>query len=305
MRDIDSGERRPGGEEPAGTSRADLSVVIPCLDVARVLDRQLLALSEQAWDGNWEVIIADNGSTDATRAVANSFGDRLPGIRVVDASERRGRQHACNEGARAAGRAVAFVDADDEVAPGYVAALGDSLAAHSIVAASIDHATLNDGWTREGSSDVQTASLQNGHGFLPFGSGGTLAMRSDVFSALGGFAGDMDYAEDIDFCWRAQLAGYDIAFVPEAVLQYRYRPSLRSMYRQHRNFGRGAALLFRTYRTRGMPRRDLNEWSHEWMAVAKSMLFIRSRAGAARWVRRFGRNIGRLQGSVRYRVWFP
>ena len=36
-----------------------------------------------------------------------------------------------------------FIDADDEIAPGYIAAVGDALAHHPIVAARIDDATLN------------------------------------------------------------------------------------------------------------------------------------------------------------------
>lgn len=286
-------------------SAADLSVVIPCLNAAPLLTGQLDALAAQAWAGEWDVIIADNGSTDATRDIASSYGSRLPGLRIVDASATRGRQHACNAGARAGGNAVVFIDADDEVAPGFVAAIGDALAHHPIVAARIDHETLNAGWALDGRSAAQSTALQVAHDFLPFGSGGTLGVQRETFDALGGFAGDMDYAEDIDFCWRAQLAGIPVHFVERAELRYRYRPSLRAMYRQHRNFGRGAALLYRTYRDRGMPRRTNREAAREWSGVARGLASIRSRADAARWARRAGRCAGRVQGSLRYRVWFP
>ena len=130
---------------------------------------------------------------------------------------------------------------------------------------------------------------------LAWGFGGT----------LGGFAGNMDYAEDIDFCWRAQLAGVPIFFVPEAVVRYRYRPSLRSMFRQHRNFGRASVLLYRTYRNQGMPGRATGAGLREWYGIGKGLLVVRSRADAARWARRLGRSVGRLQGSARYRVWYP
>jgi GT2 family glycosyltransferase len=284
---------------------ADLSVVIPCLNAAGVLARQLEALAAQAWDGTWDVIVADNGSTDETRTVAESYERRLPSLRIVDASDQRGRQYACNVGARAAGRAVMFIDADDEIAPGYVAAVGDALADHPIVAARIDDASLNDGWILEGRSGAQSHDLQHGLGFLPFGSGGTLGVQNPVFAELGGFAANMDYAEDVDFCWRAQLAGVPIFFVPEAVVRYRYRPTLRSMFRQHRNFGRASALLYRTYRKQGMPGRATRAGLHEWWGLSKGFLLIRSRADAARWSRRLGRGVGRLLGSARYGVWYP
>ena len=284
---------------------ADLSVVIPCLNAADVLPRQLDALVSQEWNGSWNVIVADNGSTDETTAIARSYEPRLPSLRVVDASDRRGRQYACNAGARVAGKAIVFIDADDEIAPGYIAAVGEALAEHPIVAARIDDATLNHGWILDGRSSVQSADLQHGLGFLPFGSGGTLGVQNPVFADLGGFADDMDYAEDVDFCWRAQLAGVPIYFVADAVVRYRYRPSLRSMFRQHRNFGRASALLYRTYRDRGMPGRATRAGLNDWWGLTKSFVLIRSRADAARWSRRLGRGVGRIQGSIRYRVWYP
>ena len=300
-----SGQTKHDGRGAPVVVAAELSIVIPCLNAATCLPRQLDALAAQRWDRRWEVIVADNGSTDATAAVARTYVDRVPNLRVVDASARRGRQHACNAGARAAAAAIAFVDADDEVAPGYVAAIGDALAVHPIVAASIDHVSLNDGWTRESASGAQARALQDGFGFLPFGSGGTLGVRADVFDALDGFADDMHYAEDIDFCWRAQLAGLPIHFVPGAQLRYRYRPGIRSMYRQHRNFGRASALLYRTYRSHGMPRRDTRTCTREWLMIGKGAVALRSRADVARWSRRVGRCVGRLQGSAHYRVWYP
>ncbi|HEY5011751.1 MAG TPA: glycosyltransferase [Acidimicrobiia bacterium] len=300
------GELSDGGQlARRGAPPADLSVVIPCLNAADVLSRQLDALSSQEWDGSWDVIIADNGSTDATAAIAQSYQGRLPSLRILDASDRRGRQYACNAGARVAGRSIVFVDADDEIAPGYIAAVGKALAEHPIVAARIDDSTLNDGWILESRSGTQSADLQHGLGFLPFGSGGTLGVQNPVFEDLGGFADNMHYAEDVDFCWRAQLAGVPIHFVSDAVVRYRYRPSLRSMYRQHRNFGRASALLYRTYRGRGMPGRATKASLREWWGTSKGLLLIRSRADAARWARRLGRSVGRLQGSAHYRVWYP
>jgi GT2 family glycosyltransferase len=303
MTTASDGHRAPFADDR--TPLADLSVVIPCLDVETVLGRQLRALSEQRWTRPWEVIVADNGSTDATVEVAQSLAAKLPQLRIVDASGRHARQYACNRGAQQASNAVVFIDADDEVAPGFIAAIGDALAEHPIVAARIDHEFLNTGWTLTGRSDAQSDGLQDGFGFLPFGSGGTLGMRRDVFDRLGGFADDMDYAEDIDLCWRAQLAGIPIHFVPGAVLRYRYRPSLWAMYRQHRNFGRASALLYRTYRDRGMQARAGRAAFDEWVFIAKAALRIRSRTEAARWSRRVGRCVGRLEGSLRQRVWFP
>lgn len=77
------------------------------------------------------------------------------------------------------------------------------------------------------------------------------------------------------------------------------------MYRQHRNFGRSRALLYHDYRVAGMPPRTSKVALGEWWFIARAMPRLRSRAEAARWSRRVGRSVGRLEGSFRYRVWYP
>ena len=72
----------------------DVTVVIPAFNVAPTIEDQLAALAEQRFDGSWEVVVADNGSTDETRAVAARWAEKLPSLRVVDASQRRGVSHA-------------------------------------------------------------------------------------------------------------------------------------------------------------------------------------------------------------------
>jgi glycosyltransferase involved in cell wall biosynthesis len=287
------------------TRTPDLSVVIPCLNAAQELPAQLDALAQQVWSGSWEVVIADNGSTDATARVAESYADRLPGIRVVDAGTRRGRHHACNVGAaHAAGRAIVFVDADDEVHPGYLAAMAGALAQGPVVAARLDH-TRDPDWMQGVGGDVQTSGLQNGLGFLPFGCGASLGFRKLTFDAIGGFREHATLCEDVDICWRAQLAGNDITFVDDAVITYRARPTIRQMYRQHRNYARSWPLLYREFRPAGMPRRETREALAEWGTMLRSVPRLRSRTESARWARRLGRNVGRIEGSIRHRTWYP
>jgi len=294
------------GNDAVSDHAVDLSVVIPCLNAAGLLPFQLEALARQEWHGTWEVIVADNGSTDGSRALAASYAHRVPGLRVVDASARRGRHYACNVGVgEARGPSIVFVDADDEVAPGYVAEMATALREHDVVAARLDHVALDPSWMATVGSTFQTKGLEDGFGFLPFGAGCSLGFQRSVFDAMGGFRERASYCEDVDICWRAQLAGYRIEFVPNAVVHYRSRTTLLGMFRQHRNFGRARALLYRDYRADGMPPRGSKLALDEWWSVARAVPRLRSRAEAARWSRRLGRCVGRLQGSVRYRVWYP
>lgn len=279
-----------------------VSVVIPCLNEEKTLGHQLAALALQETDFPWEVVIADNGSTDRTVEVARSFSDRLTSLTVIHET-RRGRHHACNAGAAAArGELLVFVDGDDEVLPGFLQGMAEALQQHSAAAARIEHKHLQEeGAARGGYGEVQACGLQLGPGFLPFATGACLGVRRDAFEDVGGFD-SMPFCEDADLSWKLQLAGYRIAFVPEAVLHYRQRTNLRRMYRQHRNYGEGHTLLYRKYARLGMAPRGWRAVMGEWGAIVRGVLRARSSDERARLVRRLGRAVGRLRGSVKHRV---
>src|SRR6516162_2773258 len=95
-----------------------VSVVIPAYNEARRLPATLLAwrefLSAQAFE--WEVVVADGGWKDATASVAAEGG-----ARVVSLNPNRGKGGAVKAGVLAAsGDAIAYVDADLNIAPHYL-----------------------------------------------------------------------------------------------------------------------------------------------------------------------------------------
>ncbi|MCU1428503.1 MAG: glycosyl transferase family 2 [Actinomycetia bacterium] len=281
-----------------------ISVVIPCRNAAATLPDQLEALAKQEYDGAWEVVVADNGSTDDSRAVAAGFRDRLPRFTLVDAAACRGQAYARNVGARVAtGRALCFVDADDVVAPGYLGAMAAALAEHDFVSASFDSASLNPGWVGQTRRAYQEHEIPDSLGFLPFVGGGGLGIRRELFTSIGGFDDTWWGAgEDIDFCWRAQRHGAQLHFVPEASVAIRWRASLRDLYRQGRNYGRGEPYLFMKYRGDGMASPGLKAGLDEWWALLQRLPRLRTRAQFANWLRRAARKFGRLEACVRFRV---
>ena len=79
--------------------------------------------------------MVDNGSTDDSAKVAAAWSDRIPGLRVLDASSVKGSAAARNLAAsQATGDKLAFCDHDDVVQPGWVAAMAGALDAHDLVA---------------------------------------------------------------------------------------------------------------------------------------------------------------------------
>src|SRR5581483_7290203 len=92
-------ERRRSGAVVPGRPVSVFSVAIPAYNVETVIGEQLASLAAQDFRGEWEVLVSDNGSTDATVARVLEWCGRLPGLRLVDASQRRGRSPARNIGA--------------------------------------------------------------------------------------------------------------------------------------------------------------------------------------------------------------
>ena len=281
--------------------KVDLSVVIACKNEAARVGTMLASLADQFWDGSWEIVVADNGSTDATRTVVESYASSLPQLLVVDASARPGCAYARNLGVeRASGSKIVFVDGDDAVGEGYVAAMAASLDAAELVCARIGFERLNPPWLL----DVWSTRWQQDHplddfGFLPFAGSGTLGIRRALFEEVGGFAlysGKPSQFEEADLCWRIQLAGHSgPTLVTSAVLHYRLPATLQGLYRRGRNYARGQLVLYDRYQDHGMS--QLQQVSFR--DLAGSARRIRNKSGLARTAHVLGRLVGqRSQRAV-------
>jgi glycosyltransferase involved in cell wall biosynthesis len=266
-----------------------------CKNEARHLSTMLTSLTRQSWEGNWEVIIADNGSTDDTRSIAESFSTRLPGLMVVDASARRGAAYARNRGVEhSSGGKLLFLDGDDEVGDGYVAAMANALDTHVLVSAQLELERLNPPWSLKVELDRtrggQQGALPAEFGFLPYAGGGAMGIRRTVFDEVGGFRLQPTF-EEADLCWRVQLAGYPPpVFADGATLHYRLPDSLRSEYRRGRDYVRGQLALYELYRGRGMRSPHRVTLRH----LAGALRRVGTMEGAALTAATLGRLIGQL-----------
>lgn len=275
-----------------------LSVVVPVFNQANELAQQLAAIVAQECSRRFEVVVADNGSTDRTAAVIATWTALDHRVRRVDASARRGPAAARNVGAAlASGDALIFCDADDVVAPGWLEALATALEDADLVAGAFDFDSLN-GVPVRGPFTGYTSQF----GFLPAGLGANLAVSRVAFDTVGGFAENMSAGEDINLCWRIQLAGFRFVEAGDAVVAKRERRDRRARGTQWFNYGRHDAGLYADFRVHGMPR---NGWqtvkTYAWLFLnaPRAILDVRCRM---RWVQAFYLRWGRLVGSVEHRV---
>lgn len=286
--------------------RIRLSVVVPALDAEDTIGAQLEALERQRWDEPWEIVVADNGSTDGTRDLVESMRNRMPQLRLVDASGSRGVAYARNRGVEdALGGLIAFCDADDEVGDGWLPALGAALATSSFVGASQSVEKLNAAWLAETWEPLEPDGLRRFRypPYVPYTGGGCLAIRRELHEEAGGFDESLPACEDDDYCLRVQLAGHELVSVPGALVHVRLPTSVRALFRQGRWYAEGDVLLQRKVRSSAGPPPKLWRWPLlYWRAIIGTIPTLHSRGGRARLAWLLGFQVGRYRASVVHRV---
>lgn len=231
------------------TSDDLVSVVIPARNAAQTLPAQLDALAEQHLPSSWEVIVVDSGSVDGTAKVVTESRVRVPNLRVMQC-DRPGVSAARNAGVRGArGARILVCDADDRVSSGWARALVAGLDSWPLVGGSTSVDELNEPSFVRMRDNPVTTHLPVALEAMPYAIGANMGFRREVFEAIDGFDEMFVYGgDDVDFCWRAQQAGFELGFCPDAVVQYRLRATTSAMMRQQFRYAQANAQLYRRHR---------------------------------------------------------
>lgn len=205
---------------PDGTTPM-FSIVILNWNGAKWLAPCLKSVLEQTF-GNYEIILADNGSTDNSVRVAL---DVTRTVRLATFSRNLGYTGANNLAAKMArGTWLIFLNNDTKLAPDFLELLARSAArrpdAHLLVPTIADYDGSRDGEYRFG-LDILGYPVQLASGEPFWGHGCALTVRRDVFASLGGFDDDyFFFYEEADFCWRAQVTGHNVVGAPDAIVHH-------------------------------------------------------------------------------------
>ena len=295
-----------GETHTTGTAHGpvELSVVIPAYNEELRIGEQLDALLAQSWDGTWEIVVVDNRSTDRTGAIVEAYARRDPRVRLVPASERAGLNFARNAGVAASrGRAFALCDADDLVAPGWVAALGSALREHEVVTGPLELDRLNPPWLAASRGRGDERGLPTFQGLFPTVHGNNFGMVRACFEAVGRF--DLDDrvigVDDVELSLRIWQDGLGLYFEPGAVVHYRYRDDARALWRQGRTYGRARPFLVRRLREQRLPTPPRLAGWRSWVWLVAHIPQLRTREGRAAWVWVAANRWGQVEGSVQHR----
>jgi hypothetical protein len=138
--------------------------------------------------------------------------------------------------------------------------------------------------------------------FLPYATSANFGIGAATLARLGGWNDVFWVGGDAELCWRAQLAGCSLAFVPDAVVHYRHRASNWDAVRQQFAWGQADPLLHRDFRAAGCRRRSVPR-----MAGSLAKVVVTAPAVVAgddrrsEWLRRTALLAGRAVGSARVR----
>jgi O-antigen biosynthesis protein len=195
---------------------------------------------------DYEVIVVDDGSTDATAAIAGEYDVRLI------STENRGLSEARNTGMEVStGEIVAYTDDDTRPDPHWLSylAAGFLLSEHAGIGGP-NVAFRDDGLVAEcvasapgNPAHVLLSDTEAEH--IP---GCNMAFRKDHLEAVGGFDPRFRVAgDDADLCWRIREKGWTLGFAPAAMVWHHRRGSLRAYWRQQKGYGKADAMLARKW----------------------------------------------------------
>lgn len=195
---------------------------------------------------NVEVVVINDGSTDATADIVGTYPFRLI------CTENRGLSSARNTGLEAAtGEIVAYLDDDAHPDPHWLTYLAASFinTTHAAVGGPNipprGDGPIADCVASSPGGPVHVLLSDQVAEHIP---GCNMAFRKGALQAIGGFDPQFRIAgDDVDVCWRLQQQGLTVGFNPAAVVWHHRRNSVLAYWKQQLNYGMAEALLERKW----------------------------------------------------------
>ncbi len=200
-----------------------ISVIIVNWNGRAFLDACLSSLEQQTFK-EFEVILADNGSTDDSVAIVRSH---YPWVRLLEIGSNQGYTGGNNLAARVArGKYLFFLNNDTKLDPyclERLAVAGEEQEKSILACCQLSYdgsAYLSQGMKVDflgypaGPATPETPNLF-------YSDGASLFLPRQLFMELDGFDDQyFMFCDDLDLCWRARLAGYTIRSAPTAVVYH-------------------------------------------------------------------------------------
>jgi N-acetylglucosaminyl-diphospho-decaprenol L-rhamnosyltransferase len=251
---------------------ADLTLVIVSWNVCDLLRRCLRSIL--ATEGEWEIVVVDNASTDSSPEMVR---EEFPQVRLIANEKNRGFTAANNQGlALAQGRCVLLLNPDTEVVADALATMVRYLDAHpevgalgprllfpdgrqqpsrrrfpTLTTALVESTVVQEWWAdnrilrRYYMADTPDDAVQP----VDWVVGACLLVRREAFEQVGGLdEGFFMYSEELDWCRRIKDAGWEVVYLPTAtVIHHEGKSSEQVVPARHIRFQTSKVRYFRKH----------------------------------------------------------
>ena len=230
----------------ASQTEPRISVVVPARDEAGSITSCLSALLSQGMDEDFEIVVVDNGSSDATAELVATYPVRLV------SEPRPGRSKARNAGIRAArGDVLVFTDADCVPRESWLRELlrGSDDAGCGCFVGEIAMSEPAGAIARYCHDRELICQLRLLSQTVPVAATGSIAYRREVFDAIGMFDEAFAFGEDGDLFWRMVRCGrFRYRYNPDAVVAHRHPERLGEFILRSFHEGEGLTRFRRKHR---------------------------------------------------------
>jgi glycosyltransferase involved in cell wall biosynthesis len=239
---------------PICSARAGLSplisVVVPAFNAEKTLQGCLEALLSQEFPKQqYEVIVVDNGSTDRTWTIIQSYA---PAVRSLQETRVHNSYAARNVGVRASlGKLIAFTDADCVPDPMWLRRLVENFDTPMLGCVAGEILPFNPVTPAEkfaAQTRMLSQSKTQNHPYRPYAVTANVAYRREVFEQIGLFNSSLQSGGDADFCWRMQQqTSWGLCFNDAPIVLHHHRTSWPELWKQFVRYGQGDAALQALY----------------------------------------------------------
>jgi O-antigen biosynthesis protein len=214
---------------PHRANRRNISVVVPCYNSKDFVAETLESVLSQSYP--WvDIVVVDDGSTDGSWEVIQSFGRKVRAFRKENGGAARARNFGAS---RAIGQSLLFLDADDLLSPDALEGLSDTLQGREDAIAACRwerYVHEGDEWNTQPAEiafpltdpDPLAAWLKG-----EWIAGCSLLWPAAMFERLGGYDETLTADEDGDLMYRALITGAELLIAPEGESFYRAHGSGR------------------------------------------------------------------------------
>lgn len=232
-----------------------ITIIVPAWNEEHHIAECLVSLDRLRYP-SFEVIVINDGSSDATLEIADGIAETDHRVKVISLGARMGVSHAMNVGAsKAKGDLLVFIGADCVVAEEWLLEMIKGMERYGASCATGPVRSIPgelSSWqrtNREFQLSWERANIRDG--YTLFIHGGNFAIDKDLFDNLGGFDENLPSKEDRDLYIRIIQSGVRIPFIEKAIVRHAVEETLAGYFHQSAWYAWGTMFLTRKYKRCG------------------------------------------------------